>query len=144
VSLGFTAAGKILPELATSPPPCVAPYSRPRSALTPLPPCVGHARFLSCSASPPPPCAARRSPPPLCIWLSALLSAHAHHSSAPARCPFAATVPALILLPFPADLLTISSNFGYDDEATNNSAGYGDEQDKDKNDGGIDDLDDDY
>jgi hypothetical protein len=45
----------------------------------------------------------------------------------------------------PADLVTISSNFGYyDDEETNNSAGYGDEQDKDKNDGGIDDLDDGY
>jgi hypothetical protein len=52
--------------------------------------------------------------------------------------------PALILLPFPTDLLTFSSDFGYDDEATNNSVGYGDEQDKDKNDGGIDDLDDGY
>jgi hypothetical protein len=58
--------------------------------------------------------------------------------------PFASIVPALILLPFLADLLTISINFGYDDEATNNSAGYGDEQDKDKNDGGIYDLDDGY
>jgi hypothetical protein len=44
-----------------SPPPCVAPYSRPRSTLTSLPPYVGHARFLSCSGSAPPlpPCAAR-------------------------------------------------------------------------------------
>jgi hypothetical protein len=87
-----------------------------------------------------------------------LLSARARHSSAPARCPcslspccshsplppFAAPAPTLILLPFPTDLLTFSSDFGYDDEATNNSADYGDEQDKDKNDGGIDDLDDGY
>jgi hypothetical protein len=143
-----------------SPPPCVAPYSRARSTLTSLPPYVGHARFLSCSglAPPLPPCAAQRSPPPLRIWLFAQLSARARHSSAPARCPcslslccsrsplppFVAPAPALILLPFPTDLLTFSSDFGYDDEATNNSVGYGDEHDKDKNDGGIDDLDDGY
>src|SRR5688572_24153024 len=51
-SLGFAATGKIL--LSSPPPsplPCVAPYSQPRSALAPLPPCVGHAHFLSCSAS---------------------------------------------------------------------------------------------
>jgi hypothetical protein len=58
--------------------------------------------------------------------------------------PFASPAPALILLPFPIDLLTFSSDFGYDDEATNNSVGYDDEQDKVKNDGGIDDLDDGY
>jgi hypothetical protein len=85
-------------------------------------------------------CPAQRSCSPL--QCSSSLSLCCSRSPLP---PFAATVPALILLPFPADLVTISSNFGYyDDEETNNSAGYGDEQDKDKNDGGIDDLDDGY
>jgi hypothetical protein len=79
------------------------------------------------------------------LTICPLLSARARHSSAPARYPFAAHARhyllALILLP-PSLLIcsysplilvmmmkqqTISSDFGYNDEATNNSVGFGDE-----------------
>jgi hypothetical protein len=92
-SLGFAAAGKILLELAVSLPSslrcsllaatlgarAVASMRWPCSLLVLLRLAATTAAVSLCC-----------SPPPLRIWLSALLSARARHSSAPAHCPFAA------------------------------------------------------